>query len=161
MRFLKFTFNRENKSINQSMISYYVNHDRLQRINNKPVGMSYNIGVFGKAYGYVVQFEPYQGVKKEKQVASSSKGGLGESVVLWLMECLPPTFSYHIFMNNYFTSFRLLTHLGINNIRATGVLNENRLRRCTIIGDKQPQKNRMWSLWTVHVKQKKTAQIWQ
>ena len=42
-------------------------------------------------------------------------------------------------MDNYFTSFRLLTHLGVNNIRATGVLNKNRLRKCTIIGDKQLQ----------------------
>ena len=41
-------------------------------------------------------------------------------------------------MDNYFTSFRLLTHLGVNNIRATGVPNKNRLR--TIIGEKQLQK---------------------
>ena len=39
------------------------------------------------------------------------------------MECLPPTVSCHIFMDNYFTSFCLLTHLGVNNIQATGVLN--------------------------------------
>ena len=44
-------------------------------------------------------------------------------------------------MNNYFTSFGLITHLGVNNIRETGVLNKNRLRKCTIIGDKQLQKN--------------------
>ena len=43
-------------------------------------------------------------------------------------------------MDNYFTSFRLLTYLGVNNIRATGMLNKNRLRKCTIIGDKQLQK---------------------
>ena len=43
-------------------------------------------------------------------------------------------------MDNYFTSFRLLTHLEVNNIRTTGVLNKNRLRKCTIIGDKQLQK---------------------
>ena len=43
-------------------------------------------------------------------------------------------------MDNYFTSFRLLTLLGVNNIRATGVLNKNKLRKCTIIGDKQLQK---------------------
>ena len=36
-------------------------------------------------------------------------------------------------------SFRLLTHLGVNNIRAKGVLIKNGLRRCTIIGDKQLQ----------------------
>ena len=43
-------------------------------------------------------------------------------------------------MDNYFTSFRLLTHLEVNNIRTTGVLNKNRLRKSTIIGDKQLQK---------------------
>ena len=56
------------------------------------------------------------------------------------MECLTPTVSFDIFMdNNYFTSFRLFTHLGVNNIRADGVL-KKRLRKCTIIGDKQLQK---------------------
>ena len=43
-------------------------------------------------------------------------------------------------MDNYFTYFRLLTHFGVNNIRATGMLNKNRLRKCTITGDKQLQK---------------------
>ena len=45
-------------------------------------------------------------------------------------------------MNNYFTSFRLglLCHLGVSNIRATGVLNKNGLRKSTIIGHKQLQK---------------------
>ena len=40
-------------------------------------------------------------------------------------------------MDNYFTSFCLLTHLGVNNIRAAGVPNKNRLHKCTITGDKQ------------------------
>ena len=40
-------------------------------------------------------------------------------------------------MDNYFTSFCLLTHLGVNNIRAREVFNKNRLRKYTIIGDKQ------------------------
>ena len=62
---------------------------------------------------------------KEKQVASSTKWRLGEHIVLRLVECLTPTVSFDIFMDNYFTSFRLLTHLGVNNIRAD-VLNKNR-----------------------------------
>ena len=53
-RFLKFTFNGENKSIDQSMISYYANHGSRQRINNKPIRVEYNIWVFAEAYGYVV-----------------------------------------------------------------------------------------------------------
>ena len=59
------------------------------------------------------------------------------------MECLTPSASFDIFMDNYFPSFCLLTLLGVNNTRATRVLNKNRLRKCTITGDKQRQKKGM------------------
>ena len=39
-----------------------------------------------------------------------------------------------------FSSFYLLADPGVNNIRARGVFNKNRLRKYTIIGDKQLQK---------------------
>ena len=61
-------------------------------------------------------------------------------MVLWLMESFFPTVSFDIFRDNYFTSFCLLTHLLVNNIRATRVLNKITLRKSTIIGDKQLQK---------------------
>ena len=51
---------------------------------------------------------------------------------LRLMECLTPSVSFDVFMDSYFTSFRLLTHLGVNDIRAKRVLNKNRLRKCNI-----------------------------
>ena len=40
------------------------------------------------------------------------------------MESLTPTVSFDIFMDDSFTSFRLFTHLGVKNIRATSVLNK-------------------------------------
>ena len=46
-------------------------------------------------------------------------------------------------MDNYFhifSSFCQLTHVGVNMIWASGVFNKNRLRKYTIIGDKQVQK---------------------
>ena len=43
-------------------------------------------------------------------------------------------------MDNYFTSFCLLTHLRVNNILPTAMLKKNRLHKCTIIGNKQLQK---------------------
>ena len=55
------------------------------------------------------------------------------------MERLAPTFSFDIFMDNYFTSFCLLTDLGVNTILATVVLNKNRLSKCIIVGNKQLQ----------------------
>ena len=56
------------------------------------------------------------------------------------MEFLTPTVSFDIFMDNYFTSFFLTTHLGVNNIWAKVVLKKNRIRKCTIFRDKQLQK---------------------
>ena len=72
------------------------------------------------------------------------------------MECLTPTVSFDLFMGNYFTSFRLRTHLEVKNIRATAVLNKNRLRKYTIVGDKQLQKKRNVTTLnkTAHIKQK-------
>ena len=57
------------------------------------------------------------------------------------MECSAPIVSFEIFMDNYFfvTSFCLLTHLGVKNIWAARLFNKNRLRKCTIIGDKHLQ----------------------
>ena len=56
------------------------------------------------------------------------------------MKYLTLTDSFDMFMDNCFTSFRLLTYLGVNNIRATTVLNKIRLPKCTSYGDKQLQK---------------------
>ena len=54
--------------------------------------MKYRIWILvAEAYGSVVQFIPYQGEKQGRQVASSTKWGLGENVVLWVIECLTPT----------------------------------------------------------------------
>ena len=48
-------------------------------------------------------------------------------------------------MDNYFTSFRLLTHPGGNNIPPSAQ-GKNRLRKCTIVGEKQRQKRDMVTL---------------
>ena len=109
------------------MVPCYGTYGSRQRISNKSIQEECKIWVLvAETYDYVVQFRPYQGAKKGKQFASSTKWRLRKNVVLRLMECLTPTFSFDIFMDNYFTFFRLLTHLGVNNIGATGLLNKNR-----------------------------------
>ena len=62
------------------------------------------------------------------------------------MECLNPSVNFDILMDNYFTSFRMLAHLGVSNIGATRVLNKNRLPKCTIIRDKQLREKGTWQL---------------
>ena len=80
------------------------------------LGAEISATLFTVTYGYLVYCRPYQGAKKGKQVASCTKWGLGKNVVLRLMECLTPTVSIDMFKDNYFTTFRLLTHLGVNKI---------------------------------------------
>ena len=76
-----------------------------------------------------------------------------------MMECLTATVSFDIFMDNYFTSFRLLTHLRVNNIRVTCVLSKNRLLKCTIIGNKHLQKKER-GYFEQCTSTKKSVQIW-
>ena len=54
------------------MIPCYETHGSRQRINNKSIQEEHKIWVFvAEVYDEVVQFRPYQGAKKGKQVASS------------------------------------------------------------------------------------------
>ena len=61
---------------------------------------------------------------------------------------LNSNFKFKYIYDNYFTSFGLLTHLGVNNIRAAGVLNKNGLGKCTVIGGKQLQNE--WNVTTLN-----------
>ena len=71
-----------------------------KEINKKLIQDENKIWVLAAvAYDYVVPFRPYQGVKKGKQAASTTKWGLGENVVLRLIECLTLTFSFDIFLD--------------------------------------------------------------
>ena len=52
-------------------------HDSRQQINSKSIQEEYKVWVLvAEAYGYEVQFRPYQGAKKGKQATSSIKWGL-------------------------------------------------------------------------------------
>ena len=64
------------------MIPCYGTHGSRQQIK-KTIQEEYKIWVLvAEVYGYVVQFRLYQGAKKGKQFASSTKWRLGENVVL-------------------------------------------------------------------------------
>jgi len=138
---LAYFLNEEHLSIDESMIPYYGRHSSKQRIVGKPVRMGYKMWVLASSDGYVIQFEPYQGAKKSGSTRSStSSWGLGEQVVLDLLAELPRGISYHVFTDNFFTSFRLLGYLDNNNIQATGVIRSNKLGKCSVESPKVLEK---------------------
>ena len=156
-KFLKYSSNCETKSVDESMIPYYGSHGSKQRINNKPIRVGYKVWVLAEAYGYVIQFEPYQGAKTGRHISTTTTWGLGEHVVLNLMERLPPGQSYHVYMDNYFTSFRLLSYLGTRGISATGVINKKKLSKCDIMGNKDLEKKERGHVEQVTAEQDSTT----
>ena len=114
--------NGENLSVDESMLPYFGKHGSKQRIANKPIRMGYKMWVMAESTGYVVQFEPYQGARHQSVRSSSINFGLGEQVVIDLFSELPSNVSYHVYLDNYFTSFRLLHYLAQNHVQATGVI---------------------------------------
>ena len=92
-------------------------------VGNEQTTRQFNRNI--KSNSHLVHYKTCQGVNKEKQVAFTTKWELGDNVVLRLVECLIPTVSFHLFTDNYFTSLRLtsfylLTHIQVNNIRVRG-----------------------------------------
>ena len=63
------------------MITCFANHSSRQLINNKSNRVRCKIWVLAEAYGYVVQFKPYQGVKKGKRLPPLLNGDKKITVV--------------------------------------------------------------------------------
>ena len=87
------------------MIPCYETHGSRQRINKQFIQEEYKIWVpVAEVHGYVVQFRQYRETKKGKQIASSTKWGLGENVVLRLMEYLTAAVSFYIYMDQHLSN---------------------------------------------------------
>ena len=128
------------------MIPYCATHGNSKRLNNKLIQEEYKIWVLvAESCGFLVQFRQVQ--RK------------GNRLTPLLNRDSEKTLSFDLFMRNYFTCFCLLNNIGVNNIWATGVLNKNRLRKYTVIGNKQLQKNWTLVLWTAHIKQKSSLTL--
>ena len=114
----------KNVSIGQSMVPYYGRHGCKQYIQNKPVKFGYKLWVAATPLGYAIQLYPYAG----KDDNYNKDIGLGGSVVMTLMSKLPtvPNLSYHVVMDNFFTSPSLLRLLKENGMAATGTVRANR-----------------------------------
>ncbi|XP_050313088.1 piggyBac transposable element-derived protein 3-like [Anthonomus grandis grandis] len=113
------------------MVPYYGGHGSKQFIRGKPIRWGYKVWVGTTKKGYIEWFEPYQGsttIISEKYRPL----GLGASVVLQFADIIQSQCEkapFHIFCDNFFTSLRLLAELTSRELKSTGTLRENRLRR--------------------------------
>ena len=113
----------KNVSIDESMVPYYGCHGCKQYIQNKPVKFGYKLWVAATPLGYAIQFYHYAG----KDDNYNKDIGLSGSVNM-TMSKLPtvPNSSYHVVMDNFFTSPSHLRLLKGNGMAATGTVRANR-----------------------------------
>nr|CAH7747991.1 unnamed protein product [Callosobruchus chinensis] len=111
-RFRLFAPEQEDHSVDEAMVPYFGRHGCKQFIKGKPIRWGYKVWAGTTRLGYIVWFDPYQGSSgilcdKYKDM------GLGASVVLQYVDVLLKSGyrPYHIYFDNFFTSFWLLAVL--------------------------------------------------
>ena len=129
-RCLMFYPYEQHLSIDETMVPYFGRHPTKQFMRSKPVRFGYKLWCLATAGGYVIQFEPYAGAKNKS--ADKAEFGLGGSVVLDLLSELPPSMPYHVTFDNFFTSVKLVEHLGSIGVGATGTIRQNRVEDCPL-----------------------------
>ena len=94
-RCLKFRTNSKALSIDEFMLPYYGRNGSKQRIQGKPVCSGYKMCTLAEANGYVIQFDPYSGANSGITYRATSKTwGLGEVVILKLLDVFPEHVAY-------------------------------------------------------------------
>ncbi|KAF2890591.1 hypothetical protein ILUMI_15582 [Ignelater luminosus] len=126
-------------SIDESMIPYFGRHGCKQFIRGKPIRFGFKSWVMATRLGYCLQFNLYQGrLGNDKQDC-----GLGESVVYNFADVLQTHFEnlkFSLFLDNFFTSVKLLTTLGERRICGTGTVRVNRTGNCNLPNDQYYKK---------------------
>lgn len=119
-------------SIDESMWPYHGRHTCKMFIKGKPIRFGYKIWCLCSSAGYVYKFIPYAG----KSATFSKTLGLGQSVVLDLLQIVPEPQHHKIYFDNFFTSHSLMVKLSDLHFFATGTVRENRTAKCPLTGVK-------------------------
>lgn len=132
-------------SIDESMIPYKgkrAGHLR-QYIKNKPKKWGFKFFIRAGVSGIVYDFLPYGGSSTffdttfdevEKTLGTSAQ------FVTVLCRTIPDGLHSQVFMDNFFTSIELIEYLKSKNLHVLGTIRKDRLRNCTLLGEKELKK---------------------
>lgn len=127
--YLKYGIFRQHLSIDEEMVPYFGRHSAKMFLKGKPVRFGFKMWCLASYDGYLFQFIPYggrnvQGIKKIF--------GLGEEVVINLLQVLTTKSAHKVYFDNFFTTYKLLVHLKNEGYQATGTIRENRMMKCPL-----------------------------
>jgi len=126
-RFLLFWRSEQDLDVDESMIPYYGRHSAKQFIRGKPIRFGFKLWCLNTRLGYLIQCEPYQGGGTQ----IDAELGLGGSVVADLLSELPKH-KYSVYIDNYFTSLKLLQKLKNDGVACTGTIRANRVEKAPL-----------------------------
>ena len=126
-------------NVDESMVEYFGKSGNAlkQRIPTKPIRSGYKVWALNLDDGHLFNCEIYQG--KGSQSEYQATFCHGPVVVLGLVDNLQ-TGNFKVFIDNFFTSTKLLFHLGQKGIGYTGTFSKNMTEHCPFPSDSDMKK---------------------
>lgn len=124
---LMFDVIHEHLNIDESMVPYFRRHSCKKFIRGKLIRFGFKCWVIASSSGMPYRVTIYEG----KDGKYSKETPLGTRVMDCPKVCEKPT-SHHVFLDNFFTSFDLISELKSLGYRATGTIRENRTKGCVV-----------------------------
>ena len=121
--FIKYGIFHKLLSIDESMVPYYGRHSCKMFIRSKPIRFGYKLWCLCGADGYPYYMTIYTGR------AENSTGPLGSHVVNEKVDVIlqnSDPLKHEFFFDNFFTNYHVLADLPERNIKAIGIVRENR-----------------------------------
>lgn len=139
-KFKQFGIFSKELSIDEQMVRYYGRHSLKQFIRGKPIRFGFKQWIMCCGItGYCYSMELYQG-KKSGISKEARLDGLGSRVVKQFTAELPHPADHEIYIDNFFTSHKLLSQMTNLGVRVTGTTRANRTGRCPLLDDKAMKK---------------------
>lgn len=122
----------QNLNYDESMVKYFGKHGCKQFIRGKPIRFGYKMWSLNTSFGYLVNFDIYQGKNprsRGRELYDAVFGACASPMIMF-MEDLPKEkreLPYNLFVDNLFTGPNLLSFLRFRGYSGTGTVRENRL----------------------------------
>lgn len=128
------------------MIKYYGRHGCKQFLRGKPIRFGYKAWCLTTDFGYLLNFDIYQGKSPNSNTAYEDEYGKAATPLMIIMlDDLPEekkNLSYSIYFDNLFTGFNLLVDLRERGYGGTGTMRDNRIPKSCPISKNSMSKER-------------------
>ena len=134
-KLLQFGVFNQHVAVDECMVPYHGHHSSKMCIRDKPIRFGYKLWVLASSDGFPFKIDVYSGKSTD-----DSGTPLGMRVVKELTSCLVDKSLYNVYMDNFFTSEKLLSEMRKHGLSVTGTVRSNRVGGCPLTPQKQFKK---------------------